>query len=111
MVHHTVAPISDTHTHGVSVVHGMSSRRPMEPSQWLIGPTFGSSRYCHSTPMTPTPRTNGAKNTARKNVRPAKLRLSSSARSSGRPTSSGTEKTVKIAVAFIDFQKSLYTVE
>src|SRR3954471_5856480 len=104
MVHHTVAPISDTHTHGVSVVQGMSPRGRIEPSQWLIGPTFGSSRYCHNTPMTPTPSTNGAKNTARKNERPAKLRLSSSASDSGSATSRGTENTVKIAVAFIAFQ-------
>ena len=55
-------------------------------------------------PTTATPRTNGAKITARKKLRPGNLRASGTAISSGSTTSSGTLRTVKMAVARIESQ-------
>src|SRR5256885_7547821 len=95
-VHHTVTPTSDTHAQGVEVTHAVPDGRPSAPSTWLTKPRLASSRNRQSRPMTATPSTNGAKKTARKNVRPGNDRLSSSAMPSGSTTSSGTEATVKI---------------
>ena len=55
-------------------------------------------------PTTATPSTNGAKKTARKNVRPGNLRLSRIASSSGSTTRNGTLMTTKMPVAFMPFQ-------
>src|SRR3954447_5910411 len=110
-VHHTVTPTSDTHAHGVAVTHGVSDGRPTSPSRWLTKPRFASSRNRHSRPMTATPSTYGAKYTARKNVRPGNERFSSSAIASGSTTSSGTDSTVKIAVARTLSHQSLNTSE
>src|SRR5690349_5214942 len=98
-VHHTVTPTSDTQAHGVEVTHAVSEGSPNVPRTKLTKPRFASSRNRHSRPMTATPSTYGAKNTARKNVRPGNRRLSMSAIPNGRATRSGTEATVKIAVA------------
>src|SRR5690349_19085032 len=105
-VHHTVTPTSDTHAHGVAVTHGVSV-----PRRWLTKPRFASSRNRHSRPTTATPSTYGAKYTARKNVRPGNDRFSSSAIPSGISTSSGTDATVKIAVARTLFHHSSNTSE
>ena len=67
-------------------------------------PIVGSSMNRNRRPTTATPRTYGVKKTARKNVRPGNARLSSSATPSGTTSRKGTESTVKIPVARIDFQ-------
>jgi hypothetical protein len=59
-----------------------------------------SSRNRHRTPTTATPSTNGPKYTARKNVRPGNFLFSSSASPSGSVTSSGTDSTTKMPVAW-----------
>jgi hypothetical protein len=56
-------------------------------------------------PITATPSTYGAKNVARKKLRPRNSRFSIKAMRSGITTSSGTEYSVNLPVASMLFQK------
>src|SRR4051812_28471067 len=72
---------------------------------------FESSRYRHRMATTATPRTYGAKNTARKRFRPGNFRFITRAIISGTTRSSGTLKTVKMPVARIDCQNAENVIE
>jgi hypothetical protein len=107
IVHHTVTPTREIQAHGWSVIHGTGGT-PNRPSSPFMAPKEGSSRYAHIRPITATPSTYGAKNTARKNVRPGNWRFSSTASPSGMEIRKGTLATVKIAVARMLFQNGRY---
>ena len=67
---------------------------------------FRSSRNRHRVATTATPRTYGAKYTARNRLRPRNFWFISSATPSGTTSSSGTLESVKMPVAFMLVQKT-----
>ena len=110
-VHQTVTPTRATHASGTEVGQGMSSGSPIAPRYWLIRPMLLSSRKRHSTATTATPRTYGAKYSARNRLRPGNLLFITNATINGTTSSNGTLSSVKMPVACMAFQKSENVVE
>lgn len=110
IVHHTVIPTSDANAQGCSVVQPISPI-PNNPRNAFSTPKLVSRMYRNISPTTATPSTYGAKNTARKNVRPGNRRLSTTASPSGNVTRNGTDASVKIPVARIPCQNGSAVVD